>query len=160
MNYFAVFVVSFVGLAIHQYSVVGVILQYESIPEEIDTRSLREFVVDTVEDTHTERRCGMQCTKNNYCKSYNHNEDGALCELIMTDYRLLEKPRVDGNISLGWRHYSKVTYPRGCVGKVARDCVQFWVKTALTSDVSITCAWILSDGEETVFLAQQEPAHS
>ena len=84
---------SFLNSVLFKSSLVEAIVQFESIPEEVNTRSLREFVVDTIEDTHTERRCGMLCTKHNYCKSYNHNGDGALCELIMTDYRLLEKPR-------------------------------------------------------------------
>ena len=58
--------------------------------------------------------------------------------------------------SIGWRHYSKVDFVRGCVGESARDCVQLWVDTTKTSNVSITCQWKLADGEETSFLAEQE----
>ena len=58
--------------------------------------------------------------------------------------------------SIGWRHYSKVDFVRGCVGESARDCVQLWVDTTKTSNVSITCQWTLADGEDTSFLAEQE----
>ena len=58
--------------------------------------------------------------------------------------------------SFGWRHYSKVDFVRGCVGESARDCVQLWVDTTKTSNVSITCQWTLADGEDTSFLAEQE----
>ena len=57
--------------------------------------------------------------------------------------------------SIGWRHYSKVDFVRGCVGESARDCVQLWVDTTKTSNVSITCQWTLADGEDTSFLAEQ-----
>ena len=73
--------------------VLEAVVQYDSIPEEMNTRSLTEFVVDTFDHTHSERRCGMQCTRHDYCKSYNHNEHWAMCELIMTDYRLMEISR-------------------------------------------------------------------
>ncbi|XP_075258494.1 uncharacterized protein LOC142350529 [Convolutriloba macropyga] len=129
------------------------IVQFDSQPEEINLRSLTDFAVDTFLNTDTATRCGLQCTKHDYCKSYNHNEHWAICELIITDYRLLDLSTVDGISSFGWRHYSKVNYPRGCVGKSAPDCVRLWVNITLTSDVSITCEWTLADTEEgTEFL--------
>ncbi|XP_075250734.1 uncharacterized protein LOC142342940 [Convolutriloba macropyga] len=97
----------------------------------------------------------MECKMRGWCKSFNHNQDWATCELFMTDYRLLEIPRVSNIQSIGWRHYSKVDFVRGCVGESARDCVQLWVDTTKTSNVSITCQWTLADGEETSFLAEQ-----
>ena len=57
--------------------------------------------------------------------------------------------------STGWCHYSKVDFVRGCVGESARDCLELWVDTAKTSNVSITCQWTLADGVNTSFLAEQ-----
>ena len=73
---------------------VQAVLQLESPNEEIDRRSLSEFVVETLSGTTpSEKRCGMECKMRGWCKSFNHNQDWATCELIMTDYRLLEIPR-------------------------------------------------------------------
>ena len=65
----------------------------------------------------------------------------------------------DGNISLGWRHYWKETFVRGCVGENGRECVQFLVNTALTTNTSITCEWTLADDEGTIFMADQDSHH-
>ena len=66
---------------------------------------------------------------------------------------------VDGNTSLGWRHYWKDTFVRGCVGKSVNECVRMWVNTALTTNTSITCEWTLADGEGTTLLAHQDTYH-
>ncbi|XP_075250737.1 uncharacterized protein LOC142342944 [Convolutriloba macropyga] len=132
-------------------------LQLESPNDESNQRSLVPFVAETISgDTPTEKKCGLECKRRGWCKSYNHNTHLATCELLMTDYRLLEIPRVSEFESFGWRHYSKVDFVRGCVGESARDCVQLWVDTTKTSNVSITCQWTLADGEDTSFLAEQE----
>ncbi|XP_075243813.1 uncharacterized protein LOC142338066 [Convolutriloba macropyga] len=135
------------------------VIQYKSLPSEFNRRSLTHFAVDTFADTQSARRCGLLCSIHEYCKSYNHNRNRAKCELIMTDYRLLETPTGNGELSYGWRHYSKTLYPRGCVGENARECVQFWVNTDLTSNVSVTSEWKLADEEGTLFIADQDRAH-
>ena len=69
-------------------------LQLESPNEESNQRSLVPFVAETLSGrTPTEKKCGLECKRRGWCKSYNHNMHLATCELIMTDYRLLEKPR-------------------------------------------------------------------
>ena len=63
------------------------------------------------------------------------------------------------DFSFGWRHYSKRSFVRGCVEEDARECVRIWVRTELTTNVSVTCEWSLADGEGTAFLANQERVH-
>ena len=68
---------------------------------------------------------------------------------------------VDGNTStsVGWRHYWKETFVRGCVGESVNQCVRMWVNTALTTNTSITCEWTLADGEGSTLLAHQDTYH-
>ena len=61
--------------------------------DEVNNRGLQNFVYEIYTDTPSDVVCGLQCISQSECKSFNHNEKGTTCELIMTDYRLLEKPR-------------------------------------------------------------------
>ena len=45
------------------------------------------------------------------------------------------------------------------MGENARECVQFWVNTDLTSNVSVTSEWKLADEDGTLFIADQDRAH-
>ena len=63
---------------------------------------------------------------------------------------------VNGTKSLGWRHYSKFDYVRGCGDKNVSECVQLWVERDKTSNTSITCKWTLPDQDDhTTFMAEQ-----
>ena len=66
-------------------------LQLESPLDEIDSRVLVDLIGETLigGESGSEKRCGMQCMRREWCKSYNHNSHFTTCELIITDYRLL-----------------------------------------------------------------------
>ncbi|XP_075255812.1 uncharacterized protein LOC142348373 isoform X2 [Convolutriloba macropyga] len=101
----------------------------------------------------------MQCMRREWCKSYNHNSHFTTCELIITDYRLLNMSTVNGTESaaVGWRHYSKFDYVRGCGDQNVSECVQLWVERDKTSNTSITCKWTLPDHDHhTTFMTDQE----
>ena len=63
-------------------------MQFEVEPW-LDRREMVDLVGGVHENVGSGRRCGLFCLREGWCKAYNHNRGIRLCELIMTDIRLL-----------------------------------------------------------------------
>ncbi|XP_075254779.1 uncharacterized protein LOC142346155 [Convolutriloba macropyga] len=140
----------------------GIINRYEASVVRFETRydqfdrNLLEFEVLEVSKIPSVRLCGLICTRAAWCKSYNHNHRMRLCELIMTELRLLNTSTVSSIASHGWHHYTPSPRVRGCTEIETLECVQIWPDGTLTTSDSITILWSLPDQYDTEFKVDQE----
>ncbi|XP_075265258.1 uncharacterized protein LOC142357530, partial [Convolutriloba macropyga] len=118
------------------------LVQFESRQ---DSREMLDFVGSVHDQTPSARRCGFFCQKAGWCKTYNHNPQLALCELIVTDLRLLGEETVPTPTKLGWKFYSTVPLVRGCGSLNSINCAKLMVSGPLEILNPISLSWTVAD---------------
>ena len=70
----------------------GDFLHFDTDELQVNKRELVEFQKGHLfqgDMVATEQMCGLVCKRHDWCKTFNHHALGKVCQLIMTDFRLL-----------------------------------------------------------------------
>ncbi|XP_075239291.1 uncharacterized protein LOC142334849 [Convolutriloba macropyga] len=121
-------------------------LHFDTDELQVNKRELVEFQKGQLfqgDMVATEQMCGLVCKRHDWCKTFNHHALGKVCQLIMTDFRLLNTTQDDQSTPLttGWRHFSPKYFVRGSGSKPIDQSIRLWVNETQTNDNSISVQW-------------------